>query len=87
MGAGGALCIIGVPPEGTLFRCEIPALRMDSELFDQLSDLVTCFDLWCDKGVDDISSLCDSPGVFPQNWLPQQLSDMGLLEVTRFTLM
>ena len=79
---GGTLYIIAVPPEGTLFRCEIPALRMDSELFDQFSDLMNCFDLWCDKGVNDISSLCDSPGVFPQNWLPPQLSYTGLLEVT-----
>ena len=47
---------------------------MDSELLDQLFDPMNCFYLWCDKGVDDISSLCDSPVVFPQNWLPPQLS-------------
>ena len=54
------------------WSCKIPTLRMDSGLFDQLSDLMKCFDLLCDKGEDAISSFCDFQGVFPQNWLPPQ---------------
>ena len=49
---------------------------------DQLSDLINCFDLLWDEGEEAISSFGDSPGVFPQNWLPPQLSYTGLLEVT-----
>ena len=57
---------------------------MDNELFDQLSDIVSCFDLCCDKGVDTVSSLCDSLRVCPQNQLLPLLSYMGLLEDTGF---
>ena len=85
VGEGGGSVHNWCSPEGTLFWREIHDLRMDSELFDQLSDL-NCFDLWCNKGMDDISSLCDSPGVFPQKWLHLPLSYMWLLEVTGFTL-
>ena len=53
---------------------------MDSELFDQLSDLMDCFDLLCDEGDDDILSYCDSRRVFPQNWLQSRLSNTGILE-------
>ena len=55
---------------------------MDNELCDQLSDLMNCFDLLWDEGEEAISSFGDSPGVFPHNWLPPQLSYTGLLEVT-----
>ena len=55
---------------------------MDNELCDQLSELMNCFDLLWDEGEEAISSFGDSPGVFPQNWLPPQLSYTGLLEVT-----
>ena len=70
------------PLEGTLSQCEISTLRMDNELCDQLSDLMNCFDLLWDEGEEAISSFGDFPGVFPHNWLPPQLSYMGLLEVT-----
>ena len=55
---------------------------MDNGLCDQLSDLMNCFDVLWDEGEEAISSFGDSPGVFPQNWLPSQLSYTGLLEVT-----
>ena len=82
MGGGGSLCVIGVPPDSTLIRCRNSAPKMDIELFDNLSGLMDCFDLLCDEGEGDISSICNSPGVFPQNWLQQRLSNTGLLEVT-----
>ena len=46
----------GVPPESTLVRCGNSIRDMDNELFDQLSDLMDCFDLLC----------CDYRRVFPR---------------------
>ena len=57
---------------------------MESELFDQLFDLMNCFALWCDHFVDIVSSLGDSPGVCPQSWLALLLSYTGLLEDAGF---
>ena len=37
-----------------------------------------CFDLLCDEGEGDISSICDSPGLFPQNLLQLRLVNTGL---------
>ena len=54
---------------------------MDTRLCDQLFDLRNCVDLVWDEGENAISSVGDSPGVFPQNWLPPHLSYTGLLEV------
>ena len=84
-GGGGTLCTRGVPPEGTLLRCEISTLR-DKGSCDQLFDLRTCFDLLWDEGEDAILSVDDSLGVFPQNWLPSLLSYTGLLKVAGFLL-
>ena len=70
--------------EGTLFRCEMSTQRTDIGLCDQLFDLMNSLDLLWDEGEDATSSVGDSPGVFPQNWLPPHLSYTGLLEVTGF---
>ena len=43
---------------------------------------MNCFDLLWGAGEEATSSFGDSTGVFPQNWLPPQLSYKGLLEVT-----
>ena len=81
---GGALCTIGVPPEGTLSWCDISTLMMDKGSCDHLLDLRNWFDLLWDESENAISSVGDSPGVFPQNWLPPYLSNKGLLEATGF---
>ena len=78
-GGGGALCVIGLPPESTLSRCGNSTLEMDIELFVQLSDLMDCCGLLCDEGKGDISSYSDYRRVFPQNWLRHRLSNTGLL--------
>ena len=43
-GGGGGLCVIGDPPESTLIWCRNSTREMDNELFDQLSDLMVCFE-------------------------------------------
>ena len=82
MGARGSSVYNWCSPRGTLSRCEISTLRMDKRLCDQLFDLRNCFDLLWNEGENAISSVGDSPGIFPQNWLPPHLSCTGLLEVT-----
>ena len=62
------------------FSVGIPPLKMDSDLFDQLSDLMDCFGLLWEKCEGDVSFYCDSWRVFPQNWLQSRLSNRGLLE-------
>ena len=83
MGAGGALCTI----EGTLSQCEISTLRMDNGLCDKLFDLMNCFDLLWDEGEDAILSIGDSPGIFPQNWLPHNYLIQGYWRLQGFALM
>ena len=67
--SGGTLCTLGVPPEGTLSRCEIYTLR-DKGSCDQLFDLQTCFDLLWDEGENAILTVGDTPGVFPRIGYP-----------------
>ena len=71
-GGGGALCLIGVNPDGTLVQCGNSAPRMDINLFDHSSGLMDCLDLLCDTGESGVSSIRHSPG----------LSNTGLLKVT-----
>ena len=78
----GALCLIGVNPDGTLVQCGNYAPRMDINLFDHSSGLMDCLDLLCDTGESGVSSIRDSPGVLHQNWLQPRLSNTGLLKVT-----
>ena len=70
---GSPLCILDIPVEGTLFRCESSTQRPDIRLCDQSFDLMDCLDLLWDEGENIIFSVDDSPGVFPRNWLPPQL--------------
>ena len=80
---GSRLCVwLVFPHVGTLIWCGNSTSRMDIELFDHLSGRMDCFDQLCDEGEGDISSICDSTGVFPQNWLQPRLSNTGLLKVT-----
>ena len=66
----GTLCTWKVRLEGTLFRCEFYTQKKDSELCDQLVDLMNYFDLLWDEVEKVILSVDDFPGVFPREWLP-----------------
>ena len=56
---GGAVCDRCSPGE-----CGNSNREMDNDLFDQLSNLMDCFDILCDEGMGDIWSYCDSRRVF-----------------------
>ena len=45
-------------------------------------DLINYLDLLWDEGENVIFSVDDSPGIFRRNWLPPQLYNTGVLEVT-----
>ena len=77
----GALCILEIPLEGTLCRCESSTQRPNIRLCDQSFDLMDCFDILWDEGENVIFSGDDCPGVCPRNWLPHRCY-MGVLEVT-----